>query len=89
MDRLGLLIPYQDSIPAISTVKSTTTIDDLGLEPKLQSQAVETKVFVKTKVRVLNRGHEPARSTLSSRWSRVADDPNYALRRPAAVYRHA
>jgi hypothetical protein len=64
-------------------------MSNLELEPILQSKAVETKVSVKTKVRVLNPGHEPARSTLSSRWSRVADDPNYALRRPAAVYPHA
>ena len=79
MDRQGLLIPIRTLYPPISTVKSTTMIDDLGLVPKLQSKAVDTRVFVKTKVRVLNPGHEPARSTLSSRWSRVADDPNYAL----------
>lgn len=80
----GFLIPYQDSKPAKSTVKNTITIGDVETAPKLQSKAVE-RSLCETRPPVLNSGHEPARLTLRSRWSRVADDPNYALRRPAAV----
>ena len=74
---------WGEAKPTKSTVKTIITIADLELRPKSQKRAVETKALVKTSGRSQPGGTE--RATLRLHRCRVADDPNYALRRPAAV----